>query len=127
MSSARDGTPRIRVTGLAYPVASLNRLFFSQDRLGVSAGRMPAPDQADDIVMAPVIAKLLGFHVGQVIPFGFYDQEQQSQPGFGTKAVRPAVRVSFKLVGLASLNSEIVEDDVDTLPTFIPLTPDFTR
>ena len=123
----RDGTPRIRVTGLAYPVASLNGLFFSQDRLGVSAGRLPAPDEPDDIVMAPVVAKLLGFHVGQVIPFGFYDQEQQNEPGFGTRAVQPAIRVSFKLVGLASLSSEIVEDDVDTLPTFIPLTPAFTH
>ena len=33
----------------------------------------------------------------------------------------------MKLVGLASLNSEIVEDDVDTLPTILPLTPAFTR
>ena len=32
----------------------------------------------------------------------------------------------MRLVGLASLNSEIVEDDVDVLPTFIPLTPAFT-
>ena len=35
--------------------------------------------------------------------------------------------MNMKLVGLASLNSEIVEDDVDTLPTFIPLTPAFAR
>ena len=39
--------------------------------------------------MAPVVAKLLGFHVGQVIPYGFYDEAQQSLPGFGTNAVRP--------------------------------------
>ncbi len=122
-----DGTPRIRVTGLAYPEASVNGLFFSQDRLGVSAGHMSWPDRPDDIVMAPVVAKLLGFHVGQVIPYGFYDQAEQNEPGFGTKAVQPAIRANFRLVGLASINSEIVEDDVDTLPTFIPLTPAFTR
>jgi putative ABC transport system permease protein len=124
---ARDGTPRIRVDGLAYPVASSNRLFFSQDRLGVSQGRMSSPGRPDEIVMAPVAAKLLGFHVGQVIPYGFYSQSQQSEPGFGTKAVAPALRVNMKLVGLASLDSEIVEDDVDTLPTFVPLTPALTR
>ena len=122
-----NGTPRIRVTGLAYPVASVNGLFFARDRLGVSAGRMSSPQRADEIVMAPVVAKLLGFHVGQSIPYGFYDQAQQGEPGFGTNAVQPAIRVNFKLVGLASLNSEIVEDDVDVLPTFIPLTPAFTK
>ena len=77
--------------------------------------------------MAPIIACQLGLHVGQVIPYGFYSDEQESLPGFGTNAVRPALRVNLKLVGLASLNSEIVEDDVDTLPTFIPLTPAFAR
>ena len=34
--------------------------------------------------------------------------------------------MNMKLVGLASLNSEIVQDDVDVLPTFLPLTPAFT-
>ena len=119
----RDGTPRIRVTGLAFPVASVDGLFFTQDRLAVNEGRLANPRRPDEIVMAPAVAKLLGFHVGQVIPFGFYSNAQQNLPGFGTRAVPPALRVDMKLVGLASLNSEIVEDDVDILPTFIPLTP----
>ncbi len=122
-----DGAPRLRVTGLAYPVASVNGLFFTQDRLAVAQGRLASPQRPDEIVMAPVVAKLLGFHVGQVIPFGFYSTAQQSLPGFGTSAVRPALRANMRLVGLASLNSEIVEDDVDTLPTFLPLTPAFAK
>jgi FtsX-like permease family len=124
---AADGAPRIRVTGLAYPVASINGLFFSQDRMAVSQGRLANPRRPDEIVVAPVVAKLLGFHVGQVIPFGFYSDAQQELPQFGTKAVPPALRVNLRVVGLASLTSEIVEDDVDVLPTFIPLTPAFTR
>ncbi len=123
----RDGSPRIRVTGLAYPVASVNGLFFSQDRMVVNQGRLASPQRADEIVIAPVVARLLGFHVGQVVPFGFYSNAQQGLPGFGTKAVPPALRMNMRIVGLASLNSEIVEDDVDILPTFIPLTPAFTR
>ena len=122
-----DGSPRIRVTGLAFPVASVNGLFFTQDRMAVTAGRLASPQRPDEIMMVPAVAKLLGFHVGQVIPFGFYSDAQQSLPEFGTKAVPPAVRVNMKLVGLASLNSEIVEDDVDVLPTFLPLTPAFTN
>ena len=122
-----DGAPRIRVTGLAYPVASVNGLFFTQDRVALNQGRLANPRRPDEIVMAPVVARLLGFHVGQVIPFGFYSDAQQSLPEFGTRAVPPALRVDMKLVGLASLNSEIVEDDVDTLPTFLPLTPAFAK
>lgn len=123
----RDGSPRIRVTGLAYPVASVNGLFFTQDRTVVNQGRLASPRRADEIVIAPVVARLLGFHVGQVVPFGFYSNAQQSLPGFGTNAVPPALRMNMRIVGLASLNSEIVEDDVDILPTFIPLTPAFAR
>ena len=66
-------------------MASVNGLFFTQDRVAVTQGRLASPQRPDEIVMAPVVAKLLGFHVGQVIPFGFYSDAQQSLPGFGTK------------------------------------------
>jgi len=122
-----DGSPRLGVTGEAFPVASINGLFFTQDRVAVTQGRMSDPARPDEIVMSPIVAKQLGFHVGQVIPYGFYSDAQQNLPGFGTNAVTPAVRVNLKLVGLASLNSAIVEDDVDTLPTILPLTPAFAR
>jgi hypothetical protein len=84
-----DGSPRIRVTGLAFPVASVNGLFFTQDRMAVSQGRQASPRRAVEITMSPVVAKLLGFHVGPVIPFGFYSNAQQSLPGFGTMPCRP--------------------------------------
>jgi hypothetical protein len=121
-----DGSPRISVTGLAFPVASVNGLFFTQDRMAVTEGRLASPRRPNEIMMAPAVAKLLHLRIGEVIPFGFYSNLQQSLPGFGTKAVPPAVRVNMKLVALASLNSEIVQDDVDVLPTFLPLTPAFT-
>jgi hypothetical protein len=121
------GSPRIGIAGDAFPVASIDGLFFTQDRVAVTEGRMPSPNRPDEIVMAPVLANQFGFRVGQVIPYGFYSNAQQNQPGFGTSAVPPALRVNLKVVGLASLNSEIVQDDVDTLPTVIPLTPAFTR
>jgi hypothetical protein len=121
-----DGSPRISVTGLAFPVASVNGLFFTQDRMAVTEGQLASPRRPNEIMMAPAVAKLLRLHVGEVIPFGFYSTVQQSLAGFGTKAVPPAIRMNMKLVGLASLNSEIVQDDVDVLPTFLPLTPAFT-
>ena len=122
-----DGSPRLGVTGEAYPMASINGMLFTQDRFAVTQGRLSSPDRPDEIVMAPQVAKQLGFHVGQVIPYGFYSDAQQNLPGFGTRAVPPALRANLKLVGLATLNSEIVQDDVDTLPTILPLTPAFAR
>ncbi len=62
-----------------------------------------------------------------MIPYGFYSVAQQNLPGFGTKRRPPALRANLRLVGLALLNSQIVEDDVDTLPTLIPLSPAFAR
>ena len=124
---APNGSPRLRVIGEAYPAASINGLFFTQDRPVVNQGRMPSPDAADQIVLAPNVANQFGFHLGQVIPYGFYSDSQQNLPGFGTSAVRPALRANLRLVGLALLNSQIVEDDVDTLPTLIPLSPAFAR
>ena len=84
--------PADRVAGLAYPVASVNGLFFSQDRLAVNQGRLASPGRADEIVMAPAVAELLGLHVGQMIPFGFYSNAQQNLPQFGTAAVPPALQ-----------------------------------
>jgi putative ABC transport system permease protein len=123
----RTGAPRIRATGLAYPIASVNGLLYSQDRVAVTQGRMASPDRPDEIVMAPVVAKLLGFHVGETIPFGFYSSAQEGLPGFGTAAVKPALRINMHLVGLAVSDDQVVEDDVDVLPTFVPLSPAFTR
>ncbi len=96
-----SGAPRIRITGLAYPVASVDGLFFSQDRMAVIQGRMPAANRPDEIMMAPSVAKILGLHVGETLPYGFYSDAQQNLPGFGTAAVKPALRINMRLVGLA--------------------------
>jgi hypothetical protein len=121
------GAPQLGDTGEAYPVGSVNGLFFTQDRVALLAGHRADPARANEIMMSPSAAQLLGFHVGEVIPYGFYDQAQEQLPGIGTAAVTPALRIDFKLVGLAALNSGIIQDDVDRSPTFIELTPAFSR
>src|SRR6202044_3363860 len=50
-------------------------------------------------------------------------QQQEELPGFGTPAVRPTIAFTAKLVGFASLSSEIIEDDIDRVPSLIILTP----
>ena len=98
----RSGAPRIKTVGLAYPVASVDGLFFTQDRVAVTRGHMADPDRPHEIMMTALAAQQLGYHLGETIPYGVYSQQQQELPGFGTTAVRPIVAFRAKLVGFAS-------------------------
>ena len=120
-----NGAPLINANVLqnTFALASVDGLFFDQDRLAVTAGRMADPDRPDEIVMTAVAAHLLGFHVGEVIPYGFYTQQQEGLPGFGTPKVPPHRRMDEKLVGLVQVSNALVQDDIDRLPTFIFFTP----
>ncbi|MGA2521469.1 MAG: FtsX-like permease family protein [Acidimicrobiales bacterium] len=118
-----DGAPRLGAITNIDMTASVNGLFFDQDRLAVIKGRMANPNRPDEIVMTAVAANLLGVHVGQPISFGLYTQHEEDLPGFGTPSVPPHRRISAKLVGVVQFNNAIVEDDIDRFPTFIVFTP----
>ena len=117
------GAPRLDAVTNIDPIASVNGYYFDQDRLAVVEGRMADPNRPDEIVMTAVAAHLLGVHVGEVIPFGLYTQQQENLPAFGTPSVPPHRRIEAHLVGLIQLNNAIVQDDIDRLPTFVVFTP----
>lgn len=123
----RSGAPRIKTVALAYPVASVDGLFFTQDRVAVTRGHMADPGRPDQIMMTALAAHQLGYHLGESIPYGIYSQQQEELPGFGTSTVRPTIALRAKFVGFASLSSEIIEDDIDQVPSFIILTPALTK
>jgi FtsX-like permease family len=123
----RSGSPRLKSVALAYPVGSVDGLFFTQDRVAVTEGRMADPNRPHEIMMTALAAHQLGYHLGETIPYGIYSQQQQDLPGFGTPAVRPIIAFRATLVGFASMSSEIVEDDIDQVPSFIVLTPALTK
>lgn len=123
----RSGAPRIKTVALAYPVASVDGLFFTQDRVAVTQGHMADPSRPYQIMMTALAAHQLGYHLGESIPYGIYSQQQEELPGFGTSAVRPTIAFRAKLVGFASLSSEIIEDDIDQVPSLIILTPALTK
>ncbi len=124
---APDGAPRLSGINDIQPVASVDGLFFDQDRLAVTAGRMADPDQPYQIVMTASAARLLGVHVGEVIPYGVYTEDQQTLPGFGTASVPPHIRFDVILVGLVQESNAIVQDDIDRFPTFVFFTPSLGR
>ena len=121
------GAPRLGSISDIEPVASVDGLFFNQDRLAVVTGRMANPNRPDEVVMTALAAHLMGVRVGEVIHYGIYNQQEQSQPGFGTSRVSPHRHLDATLVGLVQVNNAIVQDDIDRYPTFEFFTPALGR
>jgi hypothetical protein len=108
-------------------VASVDGLYFTQDRVAVTQGHMADPRRPDEFVMNAEGARLLGLRVGETVPLGFYTSAQSESPGFGTARVRPVIRVRDRLVGLVDFNSGIVQDDIDRQQGLLLLTPALGR
>jgi len=77
---------------------------------------MAGLDAANEFVATTQAAQLLGWHVGQVVPVGFYTGAQTNEPGFGTTKMKPTLQLDMKLVGLVVFNNEVVLDEVDRYP-----------
>jgi hypothetical protein len=108
-------------------VASVNGLYFSQDRVAVVAGRMADPGRPDQVMMDAQAAAVLGLRVGAVVPMGFYTNAQASTAAYGTPRVRPAVRLAARIVGLVTFSNELVQDDIDRPQGHLLLTPALSR
>lgn len=108
-------------------IGGLNGEYFDQDRVTVTKGRMANPNAAAEFVATAQAAQLLGWHVDEVIPFGFYTNAQTNEPAFGTTKVKAVRRLEMRLVGTVVFNNEVVLDEVDRYPTFLLFTPSVTR
>jgi len=124
---ASNGAPRLGTRTNVTIVSSVNGLGFNQDRAAAVEGHLPDPASIDEFVTTEIGARLAGWKVDEVVPFGFYTNAQLASSGFGTGAVTPAVRVDAKLVGLVVLSDGVVQDDVDRVPTFALFTPALTK
>jgi FtsX-like permease family len=101
--------------------------YLTQDRVIVAQGRMADPKSPSEIMATAEAARLSGWHVGQTISFGAFTGQQVAAPSFNIASHRPAQRFSATLVGLVVFSSQVVNDDVDRLPTYILATPALTR
>ena len=122
-----NGAPRLSTANVVVSVGSVDGMTLGQDRLAVIEGRRADQNRADQIMMTSAAASLLNVRVGQVVPLGFYTAAQMSQPGFGTPRVAPRLRVRARLVGIVTLNNELLQDDVDQAFGFTFLTPALVR
>ena len=110
----------------AASVASVDGLYFDQDRVAVVAGRMANPGRPDEVMMNARAASLLGLRVGEVIPVGFYTEAQTNSPAYGTARVRPVVQVEALITGLVEFSNELVQDDADRPQGDLLFTPALT-
>ena len=124
---ANNGAPRLGALADVTILSSLDGMLIDQDRPAVVQGRRADPNQVDEMVMTANAARLLGVHVGQVVPMGFYTDAQSGLPGFGTPSVAPRLRFRVRLVGLVVFNNAVVQDDIDRAYGFVLLTPALIR
>jgi hypothetical protein len=108
-----NGAPLLSSLSNINIVGSLDGMTTNQDRLAILQGRAANPRRADEIVMSVGAAHTLRVHVGQVIALGLYTPAQMNLADFGSPKVKPVVLVHERLVGIAALNTELVQDDVD--------------
>lgn len=105
-------------------IGSIDGLYFDEDRVTVTQGRMPDPTRADEVLPQ---APAHGTPVGQVFSIGVYTNAEEAQPGF-TTASTPYRRLNAKVVGFGVSNDNVVADAVDAGGSFNALfTPAFTR
>jgi hypothetical protein len=115
------------VSGDVLPLASVDGEFFNQDHVTLTAGRRADSRRADEFMATALAERLMGWHVGQRILFGFYTSAQVAETKFGTPAVRPTIARYERLVGTIVFTYQIVQDNVDRYPTFLLFTPPASR
>ncbi len=59
---------------------------------------------------------------GSGVRWGIFAQQRETEPGFGTSAVKPIRVVDLKLVGIIQYSTAVVQDDIDRYPTFVVFT-----
>lgn len=122
-----DGAPDLAVVSNVTALSSADGEFVDQDRLALVSGRRADQARPDEGLVDPTAARLLGLHVGSVVPIGLYAPGQLASPKFGTAAVAPAYRINMRVVGVVEANNQLIEDDIDKAYGAVFLTAAFAH
>lgn len=112
-------------SGKVTPLGSIGGENFNQDKVSVIAGRMANPRKKDEFVATVAAERLLGWHVGETITMGFYDDTQLSSTS-PSALKHPTERVVEHLVGTVAFYDDLAQDEVDLFPTWLLFTPAVT-
>ena len=115
--------PNALVAGKVITVVSLNGEYFSQDTLAAIQGRLANPAKLDEFVTTQSAAQLMGWHVGQSIPMNLFTGPQTETSAFPAGKQKPTRSLRMTLVGIVTVNFDVVADAVDKFPTFMIFTP----
>ena len=105
-------------------VGSVDGLYFDQDRITITQGRMADPTRVDEVVMSADVLQHFGLHIGSVVPWGFYANADATEPGLFEPTQAPHLRVDLKVVGVGLFNNAVVQDDIEAGDSmFVLFTP----
>jgi len=125
-ANGKPQLPPAYLAGDVSPVASINGEFFNQDRVIVTSGRMADPHRANEFMATATAERIMGWHVGQRIEFGFYTNAQLANSSALPTSPPKVLRVE-RLVGTIAFTYQIVQDHVDRYPWLFLFTPAATR
>ncbi len=87
-----------------------------QDRVTPLEGRLADPNRRNEIMVSSLVAQVLGLHIGQKIPVGFYTNAQANLPGYGTGAgsftARPHLQMEMTVVAIVAFNNQVLTDSL---------------
>jgi hypothetical protein len=128
LRTAQDGTvnPASDFNQQVEMVGSLDGLYFSQDKVIVTAGRRADPHRASEVMVSDQTAQHFGLHVGQVLDVNLYTKQQWDNPDTDPDTARPARRARLTITGIGVFTDEVVQDDVDRIYRVLA-TPALTR
>jgi hypothetical protein len=96
-------------------VASLDGLYFSQDRVIITRGRRARPDRPGEVVVSEQTADRFGLHVGQSLTMNFYSGQEANDPDYDPMTRPPLRRVRLAVTGVGVFTDEVVQDDIDRI------------
>ena len=120
-----DGAPDLSQNFEA--LGSIDGRYFDQDRFTALQGRLPDPNNADEVAVNEESAKLYGYHVGQKIDFGAVSRADVESPDSNaTQPLQPRLLTHATIVGVGVFIEEVMQDDTDRSPLVL-FTPAYVR
>ena len=111
---------------IVYTEGSFGGYGFTRDGVVADESRLADPRRPDEMMATPEAARLLHWKVGQMVSFDIFSIQQLFDAGFGPPQVPPVMRARVRLVGIVSLSTSVVGDQIDRYPTPVLFTPALT-